>query len=715
MKRSLRHTLVLGLICLAFALPPIGVYAVWLNAVPAWMVEAIQKTPLLPGAMNYCSEFFIKSEGSIRDMIARHGKTAPVDDRLIFLAIDSDSVQLDVLDPEEIAKSPALALMAKGFPWSRAVYPMILDRLFQSGARVVAIDLLFPLPSPNDKPFFDALERYRDSVVIGCNFVVAQDAQTSITSLDTPTETIVPATSPLDARIGFVNFFPDLDAIIRRAQYSTTQSLPEGQRLPSLLANALKKFDKECVLPSTSRLIRFAGPAGTYRPIPIWMLFHEKSWKQNLKDGAVFKDKLVVLGPNANSMHDEHDTPFGKMPGPELHLQAANAALNGEFLNELPMRVNFLLMLAAGLLAWFINLIIKHPVAHLGAVVIILIGYLAGLQILYNHAGYFILSLAPTLIFASGSLVTLTYEFLLVRRERARVRSTLEKYVSQNVVKELLDHSKEYEHSLGGARKNVTVLFSDIRGFTTMTEGADSQALVAQLNEYLTEMVECVFNHNGTLDKFIGDAVMAVWGNALSHGKEMDAVNAVRTALAMRRALEKLNQKWKIENREPLHIGIGLNHGEVIVGNMGSPKRMEFTVIGDAVNLASRLEGLTKQYHVDILIGETVAPLVENHFHLRSVALVQVKGKSKPVATFTVIGEKEIPLSNEQIQLFTSYEKGLQEYCARQFREASLTFAQCLDLAPADFLSQMYLNSSRELLQNPPDDSWTGVTIMTSK
>jgi len=200
------------------------------------------------------------------------------------------------------------------------------------------------------------------------------------------------------------------------------------------------------------------------------------------------------------------------------------------------------------------------------------------------------------------------------RREKMQIRSTLERYVSRNVVEELIDNPAQYTRALGGDLRHVTILFSDIRSFTRAAATMDSRALVAQLNEYFAVMVECVFRYGGTLDKFIGDAVMAVWGNARSAGPEADATNAVRCALAMRDALEKLNARWSEQGRPPFRMGIGINSGEVVVGNIGSPHRMEFTVIGDAVNIAWRLQEKTKQGPSNLLLGETVAALLGEEF-----------------------------------------------------------------------------------------------------
>ena len=291
-------------------------------------------------------------------------------------------------------------------------------------------------------------------------------------------------------------------------------------------------------------------------------------------------------------------------------------------------------------------------------------------QLLFNRAKLVIPIATPLLVLSISGILVLVYDYFLEQFERTRVRKTLERYVSRDVVKELLDNPQTFFNSLIGVRRPVTVLFSDIRGFTSLTEGSKDEALlVKQLNEYFEEMVRHVFAHQGSLDKFIGDAVMAVWGNIISHGVNRDACQAVATALTMRKSLVKLNQDWKRRGLPELAFGIGINHGEVIVGNLGSAEKMELTVIGDPVNLASRLEGLTKEYHLDLLLGENMAPLAGGEFILRTVDYVQVQGKTKPVDVLTVMGDGAAQTVSLPLWL-ARYEEGVRLYRARSFAEA---------------------------------------------
>jgi adenylate cyclase len=303
------------------------------------------------------------------------------------------------------------------------------------------------------------------------------------------------------------------------------------------------------------------------------------------------------------------------------------------------------------------------------------------------------------------------WEQVLDRLERQRMRRTLERYVGQDVAHEVLDNPTSYLNSLGGVRKEITVLFSDVRGFTTLSEDADPQALVTQLNEYFEEMVTIVFANQGTLDKFIGDAVMAHWGSIVSDGSATDANRAVRTVLQMRTALARLNLGWRARGIQEMNVGFGVNHGDAIVGNLGCEAKMEVSVIGDAVNLASRLEGATKQYHLDFCLGESAAALVRDQFHLRSVDLIIVKGKTRPVEVFTVLGQQ----SAAEPTWLARHEEAVRRYRVGDFTAATAAWRDVLAQVAGDGLASVFLDRCAELIQNPPAPPWTGVYEMKSK
>ena len=671
-----------------------------------------------------------EAEFYTQDWRTRLGAKTAVDPRLVLIGIDRASYAGD-LDPEEIRAAPVLGLLQDNFPWSRAVWAELIDKLAKAGARVIIVDLIFGAPGRDDDKLRAMLDKYHDRVVLGCNFSDLATERGNFLKLNLPSPTVLPPTGDasvaLDDRVGYVNIWPDWDGVLRRANYRQTGTKAGGvlganDLLESLSARALRKFGRPDLIPTElePRLFRYTrAPGFGYKPHPIGDVLAPKVWARNYKNGAFFRDKIVLIGPTANLFQDKHRTPFvlpaADMLGPELHLNILGAALHGQFLHEPPMSVDLLVIAAMALLSALLCLLILQPVQRLLAVLVCtgLFTYLG--QMLYNTPGWVIPMAGPLTVLLVSSILALMYDFLLERIDKRRVRRTLERYVSKNVVKELLDNPQTFFNSLSGVRRQVTNRFSDVRGYTTHTEGTDSVQLVKQLNEYFTAMVGHVFAKQGTLDKFIGDAVMAVWGNIVSAGPAQDAQNAVATALAMKRSLIDLNKDWKARGMPELAFGIGINHGEAIVGNLGSSEKMELTVIGDAVNLASRLEGLTKEYHLDLLLGETMAPLVQDHFLLRTVDYVQVKGKTKPVTVFTVISERGGSEAQASTAWLQPYEEGVQLYRQRDFAAAAQHFAASLNSKPDDALSDIYRKRCAVLLAAPPDNSWDGVYVMTKK
>jgi len=457
-------------------------------------------------------------------------------------------------------------------------------------------------------------------------------------------------------------------------------------------------------------------PIDAYQPHSLFEIFVPAYWQNNYGNGAFFKDKVVLVGAASAIAHDVHPTPIGDATsGPIIHFHAMAAALDGEFLSETSPWVNLMLLLGAGLVAWVVVTFVRQSLIALLLLIGLGTGYVAAVVWLYNAHNLFLLTLPVLAAFNLSGLFSLGYDFTLERLEKLRTRRTLERYVSKNLVKEILDNPDSFYSSLRGIRLPATILFSDIVGFTALTESADPEKLVTQLNEYLSRMTAAVFENNGTLDKFIGDAVMAVWGNVSSRGVAEDAKSCARTALAMRRELKALNKKWEAQGTAPFHIGIGINHGDVLVGNIGSQEKADPTVIGDAVNLSSRLEALTRIYAVDILVGAKAGELIRDEFDLRSVALVQVKGKTQPVEIFTLIGAKKDRADQEFLSKLETYEAGFRKFRERDFTQAKILFSQFLEFYPDDALAKMYLERALEYEEEPPDAAWNAVEVFKKK
>ncbi|MFC3712003.1 adenylate/guanylate cyclase domain-containing protein [Sphingoaurantiacus capsulatus] len=288
-----------------------------------------------------------------------------------------------------------------------------------------------------------------------------------------------------------------------------------------------------------------------------------------------------------------------------------------------------------------------------------------------------------------------------------RVRSTMARYMSKEVADQLLAGG---ESELGGKDQKVSVMFSDVRSFTTISEALGARDTVTMLNEYFTEMVDVIFQHGGILDKYIGDAIMALFG-APFNGPQ-DADNALAVANQMMVKLAELNERRAVVGRAAIDIGIGISTGEVIVGNIGSAKRMEYTVIGDNVNLASRLEGATKQYGVKILLSESTVRELTQPALLREIDVIRVKGKDRPVAVYESLGFRDEAAIGD---LLGEYGAGLAAYRARDWKAAAKRFEAALKLMPGDRPSAMYLDRARAYAAAPPAPDWDGVWTLTSK
>jgi adenylate cyclase len=664
------------------------------------------------------------------DLLRQEGRKTRTRDDFVFLGIDQTSLEFQRFDDSQMENNRALQLMeAKSFPWSREVWALLLDRLFRSGARLVMFDMIFSPPNEGDPIFREALNRYHKRVVIGANidFSSVNDTAGGAAKIVWPNAELSPSAQQ-DDRIGYAVFFPDpIDQKIRSVRYTLTDyqlawKPPRPEEVPyeSLSARALEKLGRGDAVPRDleAHLVRFTG-LGAYRPDPLWHVFDPAYWRANYASGKFFRDKIVMIGAAAQVQHDVFETPMSpETPGPVIHLNAIAAALDHEFLYETPLVLRFVTIGLFGVFAWLLLALVRRALLNMVLLAGIGGAYLGLARIAYDHFGFFLIVVPTLTAFLLSGIFGLAFDFTLERLEKQRTRRTLERYVSKNLVKEILENPGGFYSSLLGARKPVTVLFSDLVGFTTVSEKADPVLLVKQLNRYLSAMVPTVFDNAGTLDKFIGDAIMAVWGNVSSHGVGEDAKAAVRAALAMRREMRKLNEAWRTEGLIPLAFGVGINQGEAVIGNIGSyapHERLDPTVIGDAVNLASRLEGLTRIYGVDILLGATVAEHVRDEFHLRSVARAQVKGKSKPVDIFTLIGSRNDAVDPEFLKWLETYEEAIVKFRGRDFTQAKILFSRFLEFYPDDFLAKMYLDRALEYEKTPPDKAWNAVEVFEKK
>lgn len=291
-----------------------------------------------------------------------------------------------------------------------------------------------------------------------------------------------------------------------------------------------------------------------------------------------------------------------------------------------------------------------------------------------------------------------------------RMKSTMSRYMDPMLADKLLAAGEDF---LGGQASVATVMFSDVRSFTTLSEELGAQGIVSLLNEYFTLMVDCITDQGGMLDKFIGDAIMAVFGTPFPHDDDED--RAVRAAIAMMRELNDFNQRRTADGKRPIDIGIGLNTDSVVSGNIGSPKRMDYTVIGDGVNLASRLEGACKEYGAHILVSENTVRKLKGTYRAREVDYLVVKGKTRPVAVYEIVDYHSDETFPNMMAVLQAFQYGLKAYRGGDFQQAEKAFGEAVALHPGDGAAHAFLERCAYLREHPPGGEWDGVWRMKSK
>ncbi|MGH9523962.1 MAG: adenylate/guanylate cyclase domain-containing protein, partial [Terriglobales bacterium] len=328
----------------------------------------------------------------------------------------------------------------------------------------------------------------------------------------------------------------------------------------------------------------------------------------------------------------------------------------------------------------------------------------------FSHWGLWLYIVVPagTLVVNYGAITS--FRMVFEEREKRKVRRTFERYVSPGVIRLIEENPKKY-FKAGGESKELSIMFSDIRSFTTISEGLTPDELVYLLNEYLGDMTDILFKRWGTLDKYIGDALMAFWGSPFP--QEDHASRACAAALDMSARLEELNLKWEVEGRRTLEIGIGVNSGLVNVGNMGSSKRFAWTVMGDPVNLASRLEGQNKEYHTARIIGETTYAKVKNEFVCRDLDRIRVKGKLIPVKIYELIAFGKD--TDKHRDLLMRWEQAQEAFYRKSFDEAIQRYEAILAKYPHDGPSQTFMKRAMEYMADAPATDWDGVYVAKSK
>ncbi|MBW1805873.1 MAG: adenylate/guanylate cyclase domain-containing protein [Deltaproteobacteria bacterium] len=524
---------------------------------------------------------------------------------------------------------------------------------------------------------------------------------------------------------GYFNMFPDQDGVVRwiplilkcgeeiyspLAVQTAWNYLDNPQMIVKVTSYGIEGVQMgDRFIPTDENgqvLINYLGPGKTFPHYSISDILHG-----NLPKGT-FEDTIVMLGATAIGVYDMRNTPFSPVfPGLEIHATVIDNILSDDFLYKPKWAkiYDILAILALGLLTG----LILPRLSAVKAILFTLFLFILHIFIsrwFFSQFGLWINLLYPLLTIGLIYTSLTLYHYITEERERKKIRGAFSYYVSSSVVNEMLKDPEKLK--LGGAKKDISVLFSDIRSFTTISEGLTPEELVHLLNEYLTVMTDIVFKHGGTLDKYMGDAIMALYGAPLEIPDH--PARACRSALEMMEGLKMLNEDWISQGKTPLDIGIGINTGMMMAGNMGSDQRFDYTVMGDHVNLGSRLEGANKSYKTNILISEFTYERVKDEFVCMELDCVRVKGKTLPVNIYQLIGERDY-VSQEQIEAISHFHKGLQLYKKQSWDNAISTFEMVSAMNKDIYAAELYIERANDLRSNPPPTDWDGVCTMKTK
>ena len=535
---------------------------------------------------------------------------------------------------------------------------------------------------------------------------------------------------------GFFNVEPDPDGVVRHSllvlPYGRSQNFDDWDMYGSLDVQAVRLFqglpDQQTVLDFSETgvtalefgpalvlhpdaigrmMINYEGDVNAYAYVSIADVVNHKFAP------GTFRGKIVLVGASAKGIGDLRATPFAGInyPGVEIHANVIDNILNRHFLyrgaNQVAVDLLLILLFGVPLGMW---LAFAQPRSMLYGL-LLLLPFGLGLWFAFLH-GWWLNFIVPSGTLVANVGFVAVYRALVEEKEKRRVRGAFQQYLSAEVIRRLLENP-----DLVKPRKTeITVMFSDVRGFTTISEKLDAQELAALLNEYLTEMTQIVFRHNGTLDKYIGDAVMAFWGAPFEEPGH--ATNGCQAALEMIARLKEMQKKWRAEGRPVLDIGVGLSTGVASGGNMGSALRYGYTALGDTVNLSARLEGMNKDYGSHILLSETTYAQVEDPLLIfRELDLIRAKGKLQPITLYELVAargtpEGDAPELQEHLELFAL---GRACYRKRRWQDAQIVFEQILERWPDDGPALTYLNRCREYYVAGPEQDWDGVHVMTHK
>ncbi|MBI4016626.1 MAG: adenylate/guanylate cyclase domain-containing protein [Candidatus Aenigmarchaeota archaeon] len=604
-----------------------------------------------------------------------HGGGQPLKN-IIIIAIDDKSIQ-------EFGR----------WPWDREIFAQLLSKL--KYAKTIGIDVVFSETSntASDEKLAEAIKK-AGNVILAAEYTRFENEGGQVAGKNP----LVPVPPLLNAskQLGIINLLTDDDGITRSANTNVKgEYLLFGQAIAESVANT--KAPKQNRL-----LVNMMGARETFTTISFSDILKERI------DLGLFKDAIILIGATAPDLHDDHLTPTSAgvpVPGVEIQANIVQMILTKKYLAAQPSWMILAALIAAAII---VSLLLARYNAYLVALfcILLLMSYFVAVILFFKKGILADMIFFPTTVILSYGL-NLVHLYRVERRQKMQAVEAFTKYVAPEIVDELFKHPEKLK--LGGERRTITIFFSDIRGFTTISEQLTPEQLVAVLNEYLTAMTDMIMASGGVVDKYMGDAIMAFWGAPLEQPDH--AVRASECALQMLEKLKQLQQKWKKEGVPFLDIGMGLNTGDAAVGNMGSNQRFSYTCMGDNINLGSRLEGLNKEYGTHAIISEATFKKLPSDFIVRELDYVRVKGKKEPITIYELVGQGKIPEQTKQI--IRHFTTGLKKYRKTEFKKALADFEKAAKLG--DLPSKVYIERCEHFIKEHPGKAWDCVWVMKSK
>ena len=660
----------------------------------------------------------------------------------------TDDIRLILLDQNSLdwAKDES----GLTWPWPREIYGAIVSYCKRSKVKALAFDVLFTEPSSygveDDAAFGNAaseLGRLATAVFLGKSSGSATRWPSEIpppalkinglknwlNPQNSPEIAFPRASMPINelafnsAVLSNVHLDPDPDGIYRRVKLF---GVFDDKILPSLGLGAYLAADPkvqfkieaeklkigEQIIPIDRQgnvILRYRGPSGTHKAYSAAAVLQSEirilsGEEPTIQDKNTFKDKYVLFGFSAPGLYDLRSAPVGGVyPGVEIQATILDNFLSGDFMRKIPWELTVTLVLIMAIACATAISFFSSTIGSTTASAIFIISPILFAVGSYVHGSWLPLFVQETAVVSSIALA-LAVNYTTEGRQKRFIKGAFKQYLSPAVIEQLIQNPDKLK--LGGERRVLSIFFSDLEGFTSISEGLAPEDLTALLNDYLSAMTEIIQDEDGTVDKYEGDAIIAFWNAPLEVPEH--AIRAVRTALRCQAGLANLRPEFKKRVGKDMFMRIGINTGPAVVGNLGSHTRFDYTVLGDSVNLAARLEGANKQFGTYTMISQSTLDMLENTLAVRELARVVVVGRKEPVTVYEPMFFEDY---NDRKNMFETFSNGLQLFYQGDISKALEIFSSIQDIDPA---AAAYAQKIKILLETPPE-KWQGVWIMTGK